>query len=207
MISADVNWATRGILFAYRRVYQLPLNSNGVWSGSYTMLAHNVADGQAYIGNLGYNNAADGLWGSRQNKFISRWSAASTSNGWSDWLTGAQQSALATPVADVIDIEPAWAKCGALFFAASDNDRVYRCADINKPSTCVALCQTRTSSAGCDQVSAPWGVAVDCLSNVMVTSNGNNKITTYSKASNYATASVSAALPTVPYSLVSAQVC
>ena len=207
MMSADVNWATRGIIYAYRRVYQLPLNANGVWSGNATLLANSVADGLSYVGNLGYGSAADGLWGSRANKFITRWTAASTPTGWNDWLGAAQQTGLATPVADIIDIEPAWAKCGALFFAASDNNRIYRCADINNPSSCVALCQTHTDSAGCDQVWAPWGVAVDCDCNVLATSNGNSKITTYTRASGYAVASVSARLPTVPYSLVVANVC
>ena len=66
----------------------------------------------------------------------------------------------------------------------------------------MALCQTHTDSAGCDQVWAPWGVAVDCNCNVLTTSNGNSKITTYTQASGYAMASVSARLPTVPYSMV-----
>ena len=71
----------------------------------------------------------------------------------------------------------------------------------------MALCQTRTSSAGCDQLRAPWGVAVDCNCNVIATSTGNSRTTTYTKASGYTMATVSAPLPTVPYSLVVANIC
>jgi len=61
MMNADPQWATRGVMYAYRRVYALTFNANQILTGS-SMVANTVADGLSFINNLGFDSST-GLWG------------------------------------------------------------------------------------------------------------------------------------------------
>ena len=208
MMSADPRWATRGVMYASRRVYALTFNASQVLTGS-SMVANTVGDGQAFVNNLGFD-ASTGLWGARQQTAISRWNASSSSSssssgaGWKDWV-----SAGAVRAADIFDLDPAWTRCGSLFFAASDNNVIYRCSQLNSPASCQPLCSRHTDSSGCDGFQAPWGVVADAECNVWGSSQCNCQLTSYSQSTNYANATLRTALPhgDTPHSLTYAVLC
>ncbi len=201
MMNADPQWATRGVMYAYRRVYALTFDANQILTGS-SMVANTVADGLSFINNLGFDSST-GLWGARQQAFLSRWNA-SAAVGWKDWT-----SAGASRAADIIDLDPAWTRCGSLFFAASANNVIYRCSQLNNPASCQPLCNKRTDSSGCEGFRAPWGVVADAACNAWGSSQCNCQLTSYSQSTNYTKATLQTSLPhgDTPYSLTQAVLC
>eukprot|EP00121_Abeoforma_whisleri_P004788 Awhi_evm1s4332 len=128
-----------------RQVYSFRVNADGVLDPTYAIAATEEGRKHEFITYIEWNEKTNTLWGIERNKFVVQWD-------------GKQWARLPeiTSIVDMRQIDTrSFERCGYYYITADDNNQVFRCSDINDPTTCQPSCGGETL------IINPWALAVD----------------------------------------------